>query len=55
MDEYKSDSLPVNHVSLCFQLVFQSKEKTLENKLIENIISNIQVVLKEHFKAEIRS
>ena len=55
LDEYKSDSLPVNHVSLCFQLVFQSKEKTLENKLIENIISNIQVVLKEHFKAEIRS
>lgn len=55
LDEYKSDSLPVNHISLCVQLVFQSKEKTLENKLIENIISNIQLVLKEHFKAEIRS
>ena len=32
LDEYKSDSLPVNHVSLCFQLVFQSNEKTLENQ-----------------------
>ena len=55
LDEYKSDSLPVNHISLCLQLVFQSKDRTLENKLIENIISNIQLVLKEHFKAEIRS
>ena len=55
LDEYKSNALPSNHISLCLQLVFQSKEKTLENKLIENIINNILLVLKEHFKAEIRS
>ena len=55
LDEYKSDSLPVNHISLCLQLVFQSKETTLENKLIENIITNLQLVLKVHFKGEIRS
>jgi phenylalanyl-tRNA synthetase beta chain len=55
LDEYKSNALPSNHISLCLQLVFQSEEKTLENKLIENIINNILLVLKEHFKAEIRS
>lgn len=55
LDEYKSDSLPPNHISLCVQLVFQSKEKTLENKLIDNIISNIQLILKKHFNAEIRA
>lgn len=54
LDEYKSISLPINHVSLCVQLIFQSKDRTLENKLIDNIISNIQLVLKQHFKAEIR-
>jgi phenylalanyl-tRNA synthetase beta chain len=55
LDEYKSDRLAPNHVSLCVQLVFQSKEKTLENKIIENIVNNIQLILKQHFKAEIRS
>jgi phenylalanyl-tRNA synthetase beta subunit len=31
-----------DHVSLCLQLIFQSKEKTLQNKEIENIINNLQ-------------
>ena len=55
LDEYKSDSLPLNYISLCVQLIFQSKEKTLENKLIDNILNNIKLVLETHFKAEIRS
>ena len=55
LDEYKSDSLPLNYISLCVQLIFQSKEKTLENKLIENILNNIKLVLETYFKAEIRS
>jgi phenylalanyl-tRNA synthetase beta chain len=55
LDEYKSDSLPVNHVSLCVQLVFQSEEKTLENKLIDNIVNNLQLLLQQHFNAEIRA
>jgi phenylalanyl-tRNA synthetase beta chain len=54
LDEYKSKALPINHISLCLQLIFQSKDRTLENKIIETIISNIQLILKEHFKAEIR-
>ena len=55
LDEYKSESLPLNYLSLCVQLVFQSKEKTLENKLIDNILNNIKLVLETYFKAEIRS
>ena len=54
IDEYKSNLLPINHISLCLQLVFQSKDRTLENKLIENIVNNIQLVLVQYFKAEIR-
>jgi phenylalanyl-tRNA synthetase beta subunit len=34
-----------NHTSLCLQLTFQSNEKTLENKEIENIINNLQSVI----------
>ena len=55
LDEYRSDSLPPNHISLCLQLIFQSQEKTLENKIIENIIKNLESVLITHFKAELRS
>lgn len=55
LDEYKSESLPLNYLSLCVQLVFQSKDKTLENKLIDNILNNIKLVLETYFKAEIRS
>jgi phenylalanyl-tRNA synthetase beta chain len=55
LDEYKSESLPPNHISLCLQLIFQSQEKTLENKIIENIIKNLESVLITHFKAELRS
>ena len=54
LDEYKSDSLPSNTISLCIQLVFSSNEKTLENKLVDTIIGNLQIILKEYFHAEIR-
>jgi phenylalanyl-tRNA synthetase beta chain len=55
LDEYQSEFLPPNHISLCLQLIFQSQEKTLENKLIENIVKNLEFVLVNHFKAELRS
>jgi len=54
LDEYRSNSLPPNHISLCLQLIFQSQEKTLENKLIENIVKNLEFVLINHFSAELR-
>jgi phenylalanyl-tRNA synthetase beta subunit len=34
----KGSSIPDGFTSLCLQLTFQSNEKTLENKEIENII-----------------
>ena len=54
LDEYRSDSLMPDHISLCLQLIFQSQEKTLENKLIENIVKNLEFVLTSHFNAELR-
>jgi len=55
LDEYKGNSIPENHTSLCLQLVFQSNEKTLQNKDIENIISNLHLVLKQKFGAILRT
>ncbi len=55
LDEYKGKSIPENHISLCFQLTFQSDEKTLQNKEIENIIKNLELVLTDKLNAEIRT
>lgn len=55
LDEYRSEALLPDHISLCLQLIFQSQEKTLENKLIENIVKNLEFVLTSHFNAELRS
>lgn len=54
LDEYKAVSIPEQHTSLCIQLVFQSNETTLQNKQIENIITNLKSVLTEKFDAIIR-
>jgi phenylalanyl-tRNA synthetase beta chain len=54
LDEYRAESMPLNHTSLCLQLVFQSNEKTLQNKDIENIIQNLQQLLSKKFGATIR-
>lgn len=55
LDEYKGKSIPDGQISLCFQLTFQSKERTLENKEIENIVNNLQLVLTKKFNAFIRN
>ena len=55
LDEYRGSSIPDQSTSLCVQLIFQSKEKTLQNKEIENIVSNLQVVLTDQFQAIIRN
>ena len=54
LDEYRGQGIQENHVSLCFQLVFQSNEKTLQNKEIETIIQNLNVLLNNKFNAIIR-
>jgi len=55
LDEYTGKSIPDKHVSLCLQLIFQSNEKTLQNKEIEEILKNIQFVLTKNFNAVIRN
>ena len=55
VDEYKGSNIPEKSVSLCFQLTFQSNEKTLENNEIEGIIKHLKFILKNQFNAQIRS
>lgn len=55
LDEYKGNSIPQDHTSLCLQLIFQSNEKTLQTKEVEEIIDNICVILKDEFNATIRN
>ena len=54
LDEYRGSSIPKDATSLCLQLIFQSNEKTLENKEIEIITTNLQSVLTKEFNAIIR-
>ena len=54
LDEYKGESIPKNHISLCLQLVFQSNEKTLQNKDVETIIVELQTLLTNCFNIKVR-
>ena len=55
LDEYKGQSIPDQHISLCLQVVFQSNTKTLENKEIETILTKLQLILTQEFNASIRN
>ena len=55
LDEYQGSSIPEKYTSLCLQLTFQSTEKTLENKKIEEIINNLQSLLINKFNVQIRN
>jgi phenylalanyl-tRNA synthetase beta chain len=54
LDEYRGESIPDGYTSLCLQLVFQSNQKTLQNREIENIIKTLQFILNQKFDAVIR-
>jgi len=54
LDEYRGNSIPESYTSLCLQLIFQSNEKTLQNKEVESIINNLEFLLKKNFNATIR-
>ncbi len=54
LDEYQGSLTITESTSLCVQLIFQSTEKTLENKEIETILNNLQLVLINKFNAIIR-
>lgn len=55
LDEYRGQSIPADSKSLCFELIFQSDRKTLENKKIETILQNLKLILTQKFKAQIRN
>jgi phenylalanyl-tRNA synthetase beta chain len=55
LDEYTGKAIPDQHISLCLQLIFQSNEKTLQNKEMEEILNNIRFVLTKRFNAIIRN
>ena len=55
LDEYRGKPIPDQQTSLCVQLTFQSNQKTLENKEIENIINTLKLILINKFHAIIRS
>lgn len=54
LDEYRGKSIPENHTSLCIQLTFQSIEKTLLTKEIDEILANLQKVLEAKYQVTIR-
>ncbi len=54
LDEYRSESIPTDCTSLCLELVFQSNQKTLENKTIEIILEKLQLALAQKFNVIIR-
>jgi phenylalanyl-tRNA synthetase beta chain len=55
LDEYKGNFIPETMTSLCIQFTFQSNEKTLLTKEVEEILKNIRFVLIEEFNCSIRS
>ena len=55
LDEYRGQSIPENHTSLCLQFIFQSNKTTLQNKDIETIMANLQLILTNKFEAIIRN
>ena len=55
MDEYRGGSITDQQTSFCIQLTFQSPEKTLVTKEIEEIVDTLQSILKDKYKVSIRA
>lgn len=55
LDEYRGEKIPKNKTSLCVQLTFQSKKRTLVNTEIEQIIKKIKNILITQFDIVIRT
>ena len=54
LDEYQGFSIPKHQTSLCIQLTFQSDEKTLVTKEIDEILNNLYTVLETQYNITIR-
>jgi phenylalanyl-tRNA synthetase beta chain len=55
LDQYQGQSIPKNCTSLCIQLIFQSSEKTLLNKEVDDIIIKLQSLLQNNYDVIIRN
>ena len=55
LDEYRGKGIPQTQKSLCIQLTFQAKNRTLLSKEIDKIIENIKIILIDQFKIIIRT
>ena len=53
-DVYKGDNISSNKVSLAYTLKFQSDKRTLVDKEVDDIVSNIIKILKNEFNAKQR-
>lgn len=54
LDQYKGEFIPKDSTSICLQLTFQSSEKTLVTKEIEEIVKNIQNTLEKVHSITVR-
>ena len=54
LDEYRGQSIPSQHTSLCLQLIFQSDIETLQTENVETILMNLTTILTDEFDATIR-
>lgn len=54
LDEYQGSSIPKHKTSLCIQLTFQSTEKTLITKEIDEILNDLYKVLETQYDINIR-
>lgn len=54
LDEYQGSSIPKDQTSLCIQLTFQSTEKTLITKEIDEILTNLSNILEAKYSITIR-
>ena len=55
LDQYRGEFIPKDSISICLQLTFQSSEKTLVTKEIEEIIKDIQNILEKVHNITIRT
>ena len=54
LDQYEGKNIPMNKISLCFKLTFQSETKTLKTNEIENLLECLENKLNQTFKTQFR-
>jgi phenylalanyl-tRNA synthetase beta chain len=54
LDQYEGNVIPTNCTSLCIQLIFQSSERTLLNKEVDDLVSTLQSLLENKYNVIVR-